>query len=124
MKWSVCLAGLMLAIAPSILAHHSAAAEYEAAAITLNGTITKVEWMNPHVWIFMDVADASGAVTHWECEGGAPNGLLSKGWRKDSLKAGDRVTIEASRAKDRPDVCKVRSVKLADGRRLFMGVQQ
>jgi hypothetical protein len=77
--------------------------------------------MNPHVWIFFNTSDPSGAVTNWECEGGSPNGLIGLGWRKDSLKPGDRVIVEASRSKDRANVCKVRAVKLADGTRLLMG---
>ncbi len=114
-------AGLALAPAPAVFAHHSIAAEYEARVIVLNAVIARVNWMNPHVWIYFNTTDAGGAVTNWECEGGAPNGLIGLGWRKDSLKPGDHVTIEASRSKDRSDVCKVRAVKLADGRRLLMG---
>ena len=116
------LAVLWLAIDPVMFAHHSIAAEYEAKVILLNAVITRVNWTNPHVWIYFDTRDAAGAVTNWECESGAPNGLIGLGWRKDSLKPGDRVTVEASRSKDRPDVCKVRAVKLADGRRLLAGV--
>ena len=114
--------GLWLVMTPATFAHHSLAAEYEAKVMQLNAVITRVNWTNPHVWIYFDTRDAAGAVTNWECESGAPNGLINLGWRKDSLKAGDRVTVEASRSKDRPDVCKVRAVKLADGRRLLAGV--
>jgi hypothetical protein len=116
------VAALWLAIAPGMFAHHSIAAEYEAKVMLLNAVITRVNWMNPHVWIYFDTRDAAGAVTNWECESGAPNGLINLGWRQDSLKPGDQVTVEASRSKDRPDVCKVRAVKLADGRRLLAGV--
>jgi hypothetical protein len=115
------LAGLLTS-APAMFAHHSIAAEYEAKVMLLNAVITRVNWTNPHVWIYFDTRDAAGAVMNWECESGAPNGLIGLGWRKDSLKPGDRVTVEASRSKDRPDVCKVRAVKLADGRRLLAGV--
>jgi hypothetical protein len=113
---------LALAIVPGMFAHHSIAAEYEAKVMVLNAVITRVNWTNPHVWIYFDTRNANGKATNWECESGAPNGLIGLGWRKDSLKPGDRVTVEASRSKDRPDVCKVRAVKLADGRRLFAGV--
>ena len=122
LKPCLLLAALSLAILPCLFAHHSLAAEYEAKVILLNAVITRVNWTNPHVWIYFDSKNAAGAVTNWECESGAPNGLISLGWRKDSLKPGDRVTVEASRSKDRPDVCKVRAVKLADGRRLLAGV--
>lgn len=121
------LASLLLAFAPAADAHHSAAAEYEANIITLQGTIAKVDWMNPHVWIFLDVRNPDGTVTHWQCEGGSPNGLISNGWRKETLKPGDRVTVECSRAKDRPpkysqnDMCKIRAVTLPGGERLLMG---
>lgn len=102
--------------------HHSAAAEYEAKVIELKGTVARVDWMNPHVWIFLDVPEATGKTIRWQCEGSSPNGLVSNGWRKGSLKSGDRVTMECSRAKDRPnDTCKVRAVTLTDGTRLATG---
>jgi hypothetical protein len=113
---------LLLSIAPGVSAHHSIAAEYEARVMLLNGVITRVNWTNPHVWIYFDAKDPAGVATNWECESGAPNGLINLGWRKDSLKPGDRVAVEASRSKDRSDVCKVRAVRLADGRRLLAGV--
>jgi Family of unknown function (DUF6152) len=122
LKESFLITALSLAIVPAMFAHHSLAAEYEAKVMLLNAVITRVNWMNPHVWIYFDTRDAAGTVANWECESGAPNGLISLGWRKDSLKPGDRVTVEASRSKDRPDVCKVRAVKLADGRRVLAGV--
>jgi len=116
------LVALWLAIVPCLFAHHSIAAEYKADVMMLKAVITRVNWMNPHVWIYFDTRDATGAVKNWECESGAPNGLKSLGWYKGSLKPGDRVTVEASQSKDRPDVCKVRAVRLADGRRLLAGV--
>ena len=122
LKPCLLLAALSLGIVPGMFAHHSLAAEYEAKVMLMNAVITRVNWSNPHVWIYFDTRDAGGAVRNWECESGAPNGLISLGWRKDSLKPGDRVTVEASRSKDRPDVCKVRAVRLADGRRLLAGV--
>ncbi len=122
LKPCLLLAALSLGIVPGMLAHHSLAAEYEARVMLMNAVITRVNWSNPHVWIYFDTRDAGGALRNWECESGAPNGLINLGWRKDSLKPGDRVTVEASRSKDRPDVCKVRAVRLADGRRLLAGV--
>jgi hypothetical protein len=109
-------------MAAPLIAHHSAAAEYSSALVTIHGTVTRLQWMNPHVWIYVDVKDGRGTVTHLKCEGSAPNGLVSNGWSKDSLKPGDKVAIEGFRAKDRPDGFKVRAVTLADGRRLVMGL--
>jgi Family of unknown function (DUF6152) len=118
---AVWVLGLMLAAAPLLEAHHSAVAEYGAKLLTLNAIITKFDWINPHTWLYFDVMGANGAVTKWEAEGSAPSGLLDNGWRKDSLKPGDRVTIECYPAKDRANLCKTRAVTLANGRRLVMG---
>jgi len=115
------LVALTLAAAPAMLAHHSFAAEYRSNLITLHATIVRFVWMNPHTRLYFDVTDKSGAVTQWECEGSAPGGLLSDGWTRASLKPGDRVTIEAFPAKDRPNTCKTRVVTLANGTRLIMG---
>lgn len=110
-----------LLLAALLFAHHSGAAEYEGKIIVFKATVVRVDWTNPHVWFFLDESNANGTITHWECEGSSPNGLTGNGWRKDSLKPGDAVTVECSKAKDRPDVCKIRAVTLADGRRLVMG---
>jgi hypothetical protein len=119
-KVSILLVALMLAPAPPMFGHHSFAAEYGSKPITLKGTIVRFVWMNPHTRIYLDVTSRSGAVAKWECEGSAPGGLLSNGWSRESLRPGDRVTIEGFPAKDRPNACKTRAVKLADGRRLMM----
>ncbi len=104
----------------AMLAHHSFAAEYGSKLITLNGTIIRFVWMNPHTRIYIDVTNASGVVTKWECEGSAPGGLLSNGWSKGSLKPGDHVAIEGFPAREHSNICKVRAVRLADGGRLIM----
>jgi hypothetical protein len=104
----------------AMLAHHSFAAEYGSKPITLNGTIVQFVWMNPHTRIYLNVTNAAGLVTKWECEGNAPGGLLSHGWSRESLRPADPVTIECFPAKDHSNSCKARAVKLADGRRLIM----
>ena len=119
---SLSFAALLLAAAAPLFAHHSFAAEFDdKKPVDLKGTITKVEWLNPHVWLYLDVKDESGAVTHWQCEGGAPNGLTRKGWSKSTLKPGDEIAIEGYRAKDATNTCNSRSVRLPDGRKVFVG---
>src|SRR5437773_6018881 len=92
---------LLLSSAVAILAHHSFDAEYDRnKPITLKGTVAKVEFMNPHIWIYVNVTGDNGASTQWQVEGGAPNSLRRFGWNKDSIKEGDAVTIEGSMSKD------------------------
>src|SRR2546427_12452729 len=106
----------------SLFAHHSFAAEYDAnKPVTITGTVTKVEWMNPHARFYVDVKDADGKVANWNFELGAIPVLLKQGWRRDSLKLGDQVTVEGARAKDGSNSANARAVKLADGRRVFAG---
>jgi hypothetical protein len=121
-RLTILVAGCLLGAATPVFAHHSFAAEYDdKKPVTLKGSVTKVEWLNPHIWLYLDVKDESGNVSHWQCEGGAPNGLTRQGWNKNSLKAGDEITIEGFRAKDATNTCNSRSVKLPDGRRAFVG---
>jgi len=111
--------GVLLLSLP-IRAHHSFAAQYDRnKPITLNGNVTKLEWMNPHIYFYMDVKDASGAVVTWSVEGGAPNTLYRAGWRRDSLKVGDVVTVEGFLARDGSKLANMSTVQLADGRRIF-----
>jgi hypothetical protein len=105
-----------------LAAHHSFAAEYDSnKPIKISGVVTKMEWMNPHARFYVDVKDADGKVTNWNFELGAIPVLLKQGWRKDSLKVGDQVTVEGSMAKDGSKSANARSVMLPDGRRVFAG---
>ena len=113
--------GLMLAAVP-VQAHHAFAAEYDSEKpITFTGTVTKVEWLNPHARIYVDVKDEAGKVVNWDCELGPPNGLMRRGWRRDSLKAGHVVTVSGFRSKLSPVGANARTVKLPDGRQVFAG---
>ena len=113
--------GLILAAIP-VRAHHSFAAEYDAdKPITLTGTVTKLEWTNPHARIYIDVKDDTGKVVNWDCELGPPNGLMRRGWNRNSLKQGHVVTINGFLSKTAPHVANARTVKLADGREVFAG---
>lgn len=102
-------------------AHHSFPAQYDInKPVTLTGKVTKVEWTNPHIFIYVDVADAKGAVVNWAFEMGGPNSLIRQGWKRDSLKPDDMVTIEGSLARDGSHLVNARTVAV-DGRKLFAG---
>jgi DNA/RNA endonuclease YhcR with UshA esterase domain len=123
MKNVLCGLAIVLGVAavPAV-AHHSFAAEYDAAKpVTLTGTVTKVEWMNPHARFYIDVKDDTGKVSNWEFELGSPNGLMRRGWTRNSLKEGDVVTVAGSLAKDGSKLANARTIKLADGRQVFAG---
>jgi hypothetical protein len=116
----VCLS--LLAAAVPLLAHHSFAAEYDAnKPIKITGTVSKLEWMNPHARFYVDVKGTDGKVVTWNFELGAIPVLLKQGWRKDSLKAGDQVSVEGSLAKDGSKSANARSVVLANGKKVFAG---
>lgn len=107
-----------------VTAHHSFAAEYDREkTITLKGTVTKVEWMNPHVYFYMDVTEPSGATTKWSIEGGAPTSLYRAGWRKDSLKVGDALTVFGYLARDGSKLANMNKATLPDGREVLGGQQ-
>ena len=118
---SLAAVALLLAALPA-LAHHSFAAEFDVSKpITLKGKFVRMDWVNPHSHILLDVTDADGKVTTWSFEALPPNVLYRQGWRKDSLKAGEEIEVEGFQAKDGSANAWSRSVKTADGRRLFAG---
>ena len=116
------VAVVMGTAAAPLRAHHSFAAEFDAnQPITLKGTVTKMEWINPHSWIHLDVKNADGSVTKWMIEGGTPNTLVRRGFTKNSLMPGTEITIEGYRAKNGTNRANGADLILPDGKRLFMG---
>jgi len=111
---------ILAAIPTLLLAHHSFEAEFDRTKqVTLTGTITKFEWMNPHIWIYMDVKTADGKVAKYQFEGGAPNMLKRNGWSRTSLKEGDTATIVGALSKDGTNTVNATSVTLADGTKVL-----
>jgi hypothetical protein len=117
----------LVAAAVPMLAHHSGAAEFDSTKpVKVTGTVTKLDWMNPHIWVYVNVKDENGKITKWQFEGGPPNSLRRNGWTKNALKEGDLVTVEGIRAKDPINaegayVGNARNVTLPDGKRVFSG---
>lgn len=112
---------LMLAGAP-VVAHHAFAAEFDGSKpVTLKGTVIKMEWVNPHAWLHMEVKGPDGKTVAWAVEGGAPNALLRRGWNKNSVPPGTQVTVEGFRAKDGSNRANGREATLPNGQKLFIG---
>ncbi len=116
------MAGALLAAGVPAFAHHSFSAEFDAAkTVEFKGTVTKLEWMNPHAWVYIDAKDANGTVEHWQCETGAPNELVRRGWRRNDLKVGDQVSVKGFLAKVGGNTCNAREIVLPDGKKVFSG---
>ncbi len=114
-------AGLLLGAATA-RAHHAFSAEFDAnSPIKLEGTVAKVEWVNPHAWIYVDVKKADGTMEQWKIEGGTPNALFRRGFTKDSLKIGTAIVVTGFRAKDGTLKGNGRDLTFPDGRKLFLG---
>jgi hypothetical protein len=123
-KLFLLVAGItMVFVTRSLLAHHAFSAEFDAKVpVSLEGTVTKMEWINPHSWIHMDVKGPDGKVTVWMIEGGAPNALLRRGFTKNSLLPGVEIAVKGFRAKDGSNRANGSDLVFkADGRKLFMG---
>jgi len=111
---------LLIAIGPTLLAHHSFSAEYDSnTPVKVTGTVTKVEWTNPHIWFFVDVKDEQGRVTNWGFSGGPPGVLQRRGIPKSALKIGDVIVVEGFRARDGSNNASGGKVTFADGRSVF-----
>ncbi len=122
--WTIVSAGMvaLLAGVSSAVAHHAFAAEFDAnKPVSLKGVITKVELINPHAWIHLDVRNDDGTVTKWMIEGGTPNTLMRRGFTRDSVKVGTEIRVEGFQARNGAKRANGRDLVLPDGKRLFMG---
>jgi hypothetical protein len=119
------MAGAALLVATAavpVIAHHSFAAEFDAKRpVKMTGTVVKMEWINPHSWIHIDVKKADGSTERWMVEGGAPNALLRRGWNKNSLPEGTEIVVEGFQAKDGSNRANGRDITFPDGKKLFVG---
>jgi hypothetical protein len=118
----VAAVALVVAAAAPAVAHHAFAAEFDSTKpVSLRGTVSKMEWINPHAWIHLDVKNEDGSTTRWMIEGGTPNTLVRRGFTRDSLKPGTEILVEGFRAKNGANRANGRDLILPDGKRLFLG---
>lgn len=118
----VLIAAVILAAGTGARAHHAFSAEFDAnQPVQLRGTVVRVEWINPHTWIHIDVKKSDGAVERWMIEGGTPNTLLRRGLTRDSLPQGTEIVVDGYRAKNGTNRANGRDLTFPDGRKLFMG---
>ncbi len=126
-RWSAVVIGIgILLAAIPVLGHHSFSAEFDAnSPVDMTGKVTRIEWLNRHIWFFMDIRDEADEVTNWGFEMGSPNQLVRSGWKRTTMKVGDVVSVEGSRARDQSDNANARVVILeSTGERLFAGSSQ
>jgi hypothetical protein len=111
-----------LAISSVAWSHHSFMAEFDQTKpVAIEGVVTKVEWVNPHTYFYVDAKDASGKTLNWKLETGNPASLIARGWKRESLKAGDHISVEGYRAKEGGNIAAARLVTFPDGRKVFAG---
>ncbi len=116
-RLAIFVAGVSLAAVVPLLAHHSFAAEFDASkAVRVTGTLTKIEWTNPHTYFYVDVKEDNGSVVKWSCEAGSPGALSRRGFKRGDLKLGDAIVVDGYRAKDGSRLIDARRVTLPDGR--------
>ena len=121
-KLAVVIVASLLLSAGSAIAHHAFAAEFDAKKpVKLRGTVTKMEWINPHAWIHIDVKEPDGKAVEWMIEAGTPNTLFRRGFTKDSLAKGTEILVDGYQSKDGSNRANGRDVTFPDGRKLFLG---